>query len=68
MVALGLADVERMTNLFAEDFYLDADAVRLAIAQRGMFNLIHYEPGVQWTALYVKIHLADKRSLHDAVP
>ncbi len=43
VVALGLEDVERVTNLFAEDFYVDADAVRQAIAQRGMFNLIHYD-------------------------
>ena len=43
MVALGLADVDRVTNLFVEDFYVDADAVRQATAQRGMFNLIHYD-------------------------
>jgi hypothetical protein len=43
VVALRLEDVERMINLFAADFYLDADAVRNAIAQLGMFNIIHYD-------------------------
>lgn len=43
VVALELEDVERVINLFAEDFYVDADAVRHAIAQRGIFNIIHYD-------------------------
>ena len=43
VVALRLAEAERVTNLFAVDFYIDADAVRNAIAQLGMFNIIHYD-------------------------
>ena len=43
VVALKLEDVERVTNLFAADFYVDADAVRNALAQLGMFNVIHYD-------------------------
>jgi hypothetical protein len=43
VVALGAEDAERVTNLFAVDFYIDADAVRSAIAQLGMFNIIHYD-------------------------
>ena len=43
VVALRLEDAERVTSLFAVDFYIDADAVRLAIAQLGMFNMIHYD-------------------------
>lgn len=43
VVALRLEDAERVTDLFAADFYIDADAVCEAIAQRGMFNIIHYE-------------------------
>ena len=43
VVALRHEDAERVTNLFAEDFYIDADAVRSAIAQLGMFNIIHYD-------------------------
>jgi hypothetical protein len=43
VVALRLEDAERVTNLFAADFYIDADAVRNAIAQRGVFNIIHYD-------------------------
>jgi hypothetical protein len=43
VVALRREDAERVINLFAEDFYIDADAVRHAIAQLGMFNIIHYD-------------------------
>jgi hypothetical protein len=43
VVALRRDDAERITNLFAEDFYIDVDAVCNAIAQLGMFNIIHYD-------------------------
>ena len=43
VVALRLEDAERVTNLFTADFYIDADAVRNAIVQHGMFNIIHYD-------------------------
>jgi hypothetical protein len=43
VVALRREDVERVTNLFATDFYIDTDAVRNAIIQLGMFNIIHYD-------------------------
>jgi hypothetical protein len=43
VVALRQEDAERVTNLFAADFYIDADAVREAIARLGMFNIIHYD-------------------------
>src|SRR5215831_9599171 len=43
VVALRREDTERVINLFAEDFYIDADAVYNAIAQLGMFNIIHYD-------------------------
>jgi len=43
VVALRPEDAERVTNLFAADFYIDADAVRSAIVQLGMFNIIHYD-------------------------
>jgi hypothetical protein len=43
VVALRLEDAERVTDLFAADFYVDTDAVRNAIVQLGMFNIIHYD-------------------------
>src|SRR5262245_18834208 len=43
VVALRLEDAERVTNLFAADFYIDAEAVRDAITRLGMFNIIHYD-------------------------
>src|SRR5262245_22805049 len=43
VVALRLEDAARVTDLFTADFYIDADAVRSAIVQLGMFNIIHYD-------------------------
>ena len=43
VVALKREDTERVISLFAEDFYIDADAVRNAIDQLGIFNIIHYD-------------------------
>jgi len=43
VVALGHADAERVIDLFAADFYIDVDAVRHAVSQLGMFNIIHYD-------------------------
>ena len=53
VVALRREDAERVTHLFAEDFYIDADAVRNAIIQLGMFNIIHYDHVVK-VALIVR--------------
>ncbi len=41
VVELMSADGPRIVDLFGAEFYLDPDAVRDAIARRGMFNLIH---------------------------
>jgi hypothetical protein len=43
VVALRREDAELVISLFAEDFYIDTDAVGNAIAQLGMFNIIHYD-------------------------
>lgn len=43
VVELRPDDAERLTTLFAEDFYIDTDTIRDAIARHGMFNVIHYE-------------------------
>lgn len=41
VIELGQDDADRVIPLFETDFYVDPDAVRRAIATRGMFNLIH---------------------------
>ena len=43
VVELIPSDVERVTRLFAQDFYIDEDAVRQAIVEPSLFNLIHNE-------------------------
>ena len=41
VVELTVADTDRLCALFDDDFYLDPDAVRTAIANRTSFNAIH---------------------------
>jgi hypothetical protein len=43
VVEVGPADAQRLVGLFAGDCVIDEDAVRDAIARRGMFNVIHAE-------------------------
>lgn len=41
VVELAQVDARRVVAMFAPDYYVDDDAVRAAIAGRGMFNLFH---------------------------
>ena len=41
VVKLEGADADRLCALFEGDFYVDRDAARAAIAERGVFNVIH---------------------------
>lgn len=41
VVELAAADADRVCALFEGDFYVDRAAARTAIAERGVFNLIH---------------------------
>ncbi len=43
VVELNSEAAERLTDLFADDFYIDAEMIRDAVARDGMFNVIHYE-------------------------
>ena len=43
VVALRPPDVERVTALFAADYYISPDAVRSSIAHESLFNIIHNE-------------------------
>lgn len=42
VVEVEAADADRLCALFEDDFYVDRDAAREAIAARGAFNLIHH--------------------------
>ena len=48
VLELSVADVDRVSDLFQTDFYLDRQAVREAIERQGTFNLVH-------TAFAVKV-------------
>jgi hypothetical protein len=41
VVELSPGDVDRFCALFEREFYLDRDAVRASVGDRGVFNLIH---------------------------
>lgn len=41
VIEMKKEDVSRFSALFKDDFYVDAESVGEAIAQRGMFNIIH---------------------------
>lgn len=41
VVELSAGDADRLCDAFRGDFYVEPDAVRRAVAERGMFNLIH---------------------------
>jgi len=43
VVELSIADIDQLCELFQGDFYVDRDTVRTAIAEQGVFNLIHME-------------------------
>ncbi len=43
VVELRSDDAERLTDLFAADFYIDTESVRDAITRPGIFHVIHYE-------------------------
>jgi len=41
VVELSEQDVDRVVDLFREDFYVDRDMVQRAIREKAMFNIIH---------------------------
>lgn len=47
VVALRTADVDRLVRAFSPDFYVDADAARLAAQTQQLFNLLHLESGIK---------------------
>lgn len=47
VVELSAGDAERLVALFHDDFYIDPEAVRGAIDQRGTFNAIHTDSVVK---------------------
>ncbi len=42
VVELASVDAERVVELFSPEYYVDEEAVRSAIAARGLFNLFHF--------------------------
>ncbi|MBI3456669.1 MAG: hypothetical protein HY002_12905 [Candidatus Rokubacteria bacterium] len=41
VVELGTGDADRLCEAFQDDFYVDREAVRRAVEEQGLFNLIH---------------------------
>lgn len=47
VVELQQDDVDKVTQAFSSEFYVDADDVRSAIASQRMFNLMHLASGIK---------------------
>jgi hypothetical protein len=47
VVELVTTDVERMVGLFQEDFSIDEQEIREALARQSLFNLVHYDTVVK---------------------
>lgn len=47
VVALGEQDADTVVAAFREDFYIDRDDVRIAIASLRLFNLMHFASGIK---------------------
>lgn len=47
VVQISEAGINRLVAAFADDFYIDADAVRSAIRSQTLFNLMHLESGLK---------------------
>ena len=43
VIHLTVSDVDRLTDIFKEEYCLESDAIRKAVGSHGMFNIIHYE-------------------------
>jgi hypothetical protein len=47
VVALGATDITRVVAAFADDFYVDPETARAAMANESLFNLMHYASGIK---------------------
>jgi len=68
VVALNESHAETIMRLFAEDYYLDRQAIARAISQHSVFNLIHYETVIKVDFIVLKNgvgELLDRAGQHD---
>jgi hypothetical protein len=47
VVSIAVSDIQRIKQLFDEDFFVDDHAMRTALDEAGMFNIIHKETGLK---------------------
>lgn len=47
VVAIEARDVDRIASAFSDDFYIDAEDVRSAVASQRLFNLMHFASGIK---------------------
>ena len=47
VVALAAGDIDALLCAFSSDFYIDADAVRAAIQNERLFNMMHLSSGIK---------------------
>jgi|SRR5882724_122212 len=54
VIAIRPEDVDRVAALFRPDYYLTVENVREALSNESIFNLIHQESVLKWTASFAK--------------
>ena len=54
LVDISIEDAEKKLSVFEKDFYIDIDAVRIAVRNRSMFNIINYENPVKVDFIVLK--------------
>jgi hypothetical protein len=54
LVDISIEDAERKFSVFEKDFYIDMDAVRNAVMNLSMFNIINYENPVKVDFIVLK--------------
>ena len=47
VISLGEHEIEPLVEVFASDFYVDADDVRSAVVSQRQFNLMHLASGIK---------------------
>ena len=47
VVALMVDDVDKLIQEFGTDFYVDADAARVATQSERLFNMMHFSSGIK---------------------
>lgn len=61
IVELESEQIQKLVNTFENDFYISIKAIQMAIDNRSMFNLIHFDSGIKVDFWLIKDDEFDKK-------